>query len=338
MRVWLDADNAPHVLVLMPVLRELERRGHEVMVTARERASTCRLLDLYGMPYIRVGGPAGRGFISKASSVLLRAHRLAQAATPWSPDVSFAHGSRSLPMASSLMGVPTVTMFDYEWVDARVFNLLCTVILLPDVIGPEGCAEAGIDAGKVTFYPGLKEHLYLEDARADPRIFARLGLAEGALRVLLRPPAVGAHYHNPEAEMIMDSVMDVLLCVPEARVVWLGRGSPPPRRFAGKVTVPERVYPGPAFVPGFDAVVGGGGTMTREAAVLGVPSYSFFRGRQGAVDSWLEGRGALTMLRSPEEAEVLAGLRRSRAGRRSMPLREPLPVIVDAILDAGGTG
>ena len=35
-------------------------------------------------------------------------------------------------------------------------------------------------------------------------------------------------------------------------------------------------------------MISGGGTMTREAAVLGVPSYSFFRGREGQVDAWLE--------------------------------------------------
>jgi len=37
--------------------------------------------------------------------------------------------------------------------------------------------------------------------------------------------------------------------------------------------------------------------MTREAAVLGVPSYSFFMGRPGKVDMELISRGNLRMLK-----------------------------------------
>ncbi len=36
-----------------------------------------------------------------------------------------------------------------------------------------------------------------------------------------------------------------------------------------------------------DLVIGGGGTMTREAAVLGVPAYTYFAGKWGAVDQYL---------------------------------------------------
>ena len=55
MRVWLDADHAPHVLIMRPLARELEKQGHEVRFTARDRTATCELLDLYGLPYVTVG-------------------------------------------------------------------------------------------------------------------------------------------------------------------------------------------------------------------------------------------------------------------------------------------
>ncbi|MCK7480565.1 MAG: DUF354 domain-containing protein [Candidatus Moduliflexus flocculans] len=45
----------------------------------------------------------------------------------------------------------------------------------------------------------------------------------------------------------------------------------------------------------------GGGTMNREAAALGVPVYSIFRGKTGAVDIMLEEEGRLGMIRSKEE-------------------------------------
>jgi hypothetical protein len=41
--VWIDLTNSPHVLVMRPVIEELQRRGHHVEVTARDFAQT---LDL----------------------------------------------------------------------------------------------------------------------------------------------------------------------------------------------------------------------------------------------------------------------------------------------------
>jgi hypothetical protein len=36
MRLWVDTDNAPHVHVLGPIILELERRGHQLEVMARD--------------------------------------------------------------------------------------------------------------------------------------------------------------------------------------------------------------------------------------------------------------------------------------------------------------
>jgi uncharacterized protein len=50
-----------------------------------------------------------------------------------------------------------------------------------------------------------------------------------------------------------------------------------------------------------DLVISGGGTMNREAAALGVPVYSIFRGRIGAVDRYLAATGRLTLLESASD-------------------------------------
>ena len=34
MRVWVDLTNSPHVLVMRPIVRALERHGAEVLITA----------------------------------------------------------------------------------------------------------------------------------------------------------------------------------------------------------------------------------------------------------------------------------------------------------------
>ena len=338
MKIWLDADNGPHVHILRPIARELSDRGHEVRFTARDRTSTCELLDLYGLAYRRVGGEYASGMIGKVSGTFGRAWQLFREMRGWHPDVSFGHCSRALPIASRLMGTPSLTMYDYEWVDPRIFNVLCRRILLPAVIGRDRCREAGIKVDKVGFYPGLKEELYLKRVPEDGEIVAELGLRDDRVRVLLRPPATFAHYHVQESDQLLEVVLEVLLAREDVQLVLLPRTPEQHelarRRSAAEIIVPEKVYDGPKLIAAMDLVISGGGTMTREAAVLGVPSYSYFRGREGNVDAWLQDQGMLVMLTDPESVRRnLAVVRRDRSPR---PLADKRLVafIADEIVDA----
>jgi len=334
MKIWFDADNGPHVLIMRPLVAELARRGHEVVFTARDRTKTCELLDLYGFTFRKVGGEYGKGMSGKIRGTLGRAWDLALAMRGSGVAVSYGHGSRSLPLASRLLNVPTVTMYDYEWVNARLFNICCRAILLPAVITKARCAEAGIRPGKVISYPGFKEELYLGCGEFDAAIAADLGLRPGATKVLLRPPATTAHYHNPEAEVLLEAILSRLASVDDLQLVYLPRTSDQRdlARRAGvrEVIIPNKVYDGPSLVAAMDLVISGGGTMTREAAIMGIPSYSFFRGREGMVDESLAASGRLVLLANAGDV----GAKLEAVPRRG-PVVQPDPsAIINFICDA----
>jgi len=314
MKIWFDADNAPHVLVMKPLAAQLERSGHRVVFTARDRSSTRALLDLHGLEYILVGGGSRRGLAGKVSSTLRRAMELARIGRRLGADVSFGHGSRALPIASALAGVPSVTMYDYEWVDPTIFNIFCRSILLPAVIGPGRAAEAGISKRRMQFFDGYKEELYLSGWTPDPSARAILGPDEGMIRVLVRPPAVMAHYHAAQSQEICRDLLDLLYAMSGVQIVLIpreGSGLPAARPGGARILVPERAVDGPSLLWNMDLVAGGGGTMTREAAVLGVPSVSFFMGRQGRVDESLAADGRLALLEPGGVNALRIGKRRS---------------------------
>jgi len=311
LKIWFDADNGPHVLIMRPLVGELTKRGHEVLFTARDRTSTCELLDLYGFSYRKVGAEYGKGMSGKVRGTLGRAWALTRVMRGERPAVSFGHGSRALPIAAKIMSVPTVTMYDYEWVDPRLFNWFCRSILMPEAITSDRHSAAGISADKVVSYPGFKEELYLGGRDFDTTIAADLGLRENAVKVLLRPPATTAHYHNPEAEIILDSILEKLASVADVQLVFLPRTPDqlalPKKAGVSEIIVPQKVYDGPSLVATMDMVISGGGTMTREAAIMGVPSYSFFRGKSGMVDEALAKAGKLTLIGDAAQvADLLA--------------------------------
>ena len=81
-------------------------------------------------------------------------------------------------------------------------------------------------------------------------------------------------------------------------IVLLPRNKDQRARYAERrVTIPEKPIDGTALLAAADLVVGGGGTMTREAALLGTPTYTVFMSKLAAVDSELIRLGLITDLR-----------------------------------------
>ena len=325
MRIWFDADNAPHVLIMRRLTRELEEKGHDVRFTARDRASICELLTLSGIRYSKVGREYGKGKLGKVLGTLGRALSLVRTMRSWKPDVSFGHGSRSLPIASRILGVPTVTMFDYEWVDTTLFNLLCKTILIPSYIDEQRCREARIKLGKVKHYTGLKEEIYIGDLCGDPGELSPLGLREDKVHLLLRPPATQAHYHDSRSLALLSDLMELLGKRPDLQVVFLPRYEDQKEYInpdsKAEFIVPDRAYDGPMLVSAMDLVISGGGTMSREAAALGIPSYSLFTGR-------------LVMLRSTGDVRAKVRISKRVEALESSVNKELIELIVRQIIEA----
>ncbi len=119
--------------------------------------------------------------------------------------------------------------------------------------------------------------------------------------VVARTPPSGALYH-PGDNPLFAEALRVVCAKPEARCVVLAR-HPEQRRALAAMSLPNAVLPERAvdarsLVYASDLVIGAGGTMTREGALLGVPTLSLFDGRTPAVDLWLERRGRLKRVRS----------------------------------------
>jgi predicted glycosyltransferase len=75
--------------------------------------------------------------------------------------------------------------------------------------------------------------------------------------------------------------------------------------------------------------------MNREAAALGIPVYSIFRGTIGAVDRYLAEAGRLVLVESVDEVRTKIMLqRRQRPAAPTGGNREALVKIVDNVLSA----
>jgi uncharacterized protein len=318
-RVWVDLTNSPHVLIFAPLVERMRVRGWDVSVTARDYAQTLELLELHGIEHTVIGHHGGMSRAGKARAAAGRVAAMTRFGRGGRFDAGLAHGSTDLPMACRVLRIPNTTMFDYEYARLQ-HSLNCRLaqrVLIPEAIPPQRVARYGARGRRLVRYPGLKEEYYLADFRPDPEVPRSLGFDGSRIGLVLRPPADAALYHRFENPLFDELLSDVGGRADVVAVV-LPRTPDQARRIRGmrlpSVTVPEHAVDGHSLVAGADLVVSAGGTMNREAVVLGTPVYTTFAGRMGGVDERLVAEGRLRPLRS--SADLVLERRSQAAGRR----------------------
>jgi predicted glycosyltransferase len=337
-KIWIDIDNSPHVPFFLPIIEELEERGHQILLTARDLYQVCELLEFHHLRCTVIGKHWGKHRMLKMLGTLGRAARLVPLAVSEKPDLAVSLVSRSQILVAKALQIPIIVTFDYEFVEKMQF-LQPDWIVVPDVLPNSGTSFA---KEAVFRYPGLKEDVYVPRFVPDPALKQQLGIGEGDLVVTVRPPATEAHYHNPESEQLMTGALNYLMAQPHARVVLVPRNTRQSEALrsewayyvaVGKIVIPEHVVDGLNLIWHSDLVISGGGTMNREAAALGVPVYSIFRGRIGAVDRELEKRGRLVLIENVDEIRTKIILkRREQAPAGGLKTSAVLRSISDTII------
>src|SRR3954453_4755731 len=286
---------------MRPVIEVLRRRGHEVLVTARDFAQTLGLLERLRLDHTAIGRHRGGALAAKGLGLASRPGAPGRwgaggglgsrsgALVRWAHgrgiDLALGHGSNDVSVAAKLLRIPSVTAFDYEWASVQ-HNVNCRLaarVVVPDAIPPERLARYGAGPATLRRYPGLKEEYYLADFEPDPAVLHELGLdREKPLAVVRTPPAVSL-YHRFDAPVFSE----LLHRLEGQQVVVLPRTAQQRAELAGRFTVPERAVDAQSLVAFADLVISAGGTMNREAVALGTPVWTTFEGRLGAVDEAL---------------------------------------------------
>ena len=105
-KVWVDLTNAPHAVVLAPLVRALEARGDTVEVTARDYGQTVDIARLNGLDPLITGHHGGGGRAGKARAAAGRVAALYRWARGRGFDAALAHGSTDQPMVARALRHP----------------------------------------------------------------------------------------------------------------------------------------------------------------------------------------------------------------------------------------
>ena len=333
MKIWVDMTAPAHVLVFRPVIERLRRRGHDVLLPARDYAQTVQLLDLHGLDAHVFGRHGGASRVRKLHALISRGWRARRFAGRKGFDLAVAHGSNDLALAAASLRIPAVNTFDYEFAvqQHHVGCRLARRVMVPDRIPAARLRRYGTEPPKLVLYAGLKEEYYLADFEPDRGIMRKLGVDEGRVTLVIRPPPDVSLYHRKSNKLFPqvlryvgnhEGLHAVVLPRTEEQRVYIRSLALP------SVVVPDRAGDAQSLIACADLVVSAGGTMNREAVALGTPVYTTYGGRLGGVDEALIREGRLRPLTSPRALSL-----EKRAQANGHRVRRDPQVLADLILE-----
>jgi len=265
MRIVVDVNHPAHVHYFKNFIREMEERGHEVLVTASEKDISFELLEKYHIGFKNVGS-YGTSLVRKLINIPIIDVRYYNLTKGFQPDIFIGAGSIRAAHVSYLLRKPCINFEDTEHSTEQIR------LYLPFVEGVPTPSCFTQDLGKKQIrFSGYMELAYLHPNRftPDPAVLDDLGLAEGDPFTIVRFVSWQAS-HDLGQHGIHDRVGLVKALEHYGRVLITSEGALPAELQDYRLRVsPEKLHDLLYYATLY---VGEGGTMASEAAILGTPS------------------------------------------------------------------
>lgn len=267
MKFLIDILHPAHVHVFKYIHAELRGRGHKVIVTAREKEMSLRLLDASSISYTCISRQM-RG-IALVYEMFLRTWRLVRICQKEKPSLLLGIMGPSIAVAGRLLGIPVWIMYDTE--NATITNWfaypLATRIYTPR------CYQ-GRTRPNQKRYNGYHELAYLHPDRFTPdrKVLAAFGMPVDKPYAIMRFVGWQASHDIGEKGLSSNQKIKLYELLAAHCSVFISSESPLPndlRPFQLSLPIDAIHH---AIANAF-LLVGESATMASEAAVLGVPAF-----------------------------------------------------------------
>jgi predicted glycosyltransferase len=327
MKVLVDIGHPAHVHLFKHTMWELERRGHQVIITARKKDVTLKLLELYGFPYecLSEMASAKSGLILE---ILQRVLRMSRIIHRFKPDLLLGVGL-TVAQAGFFTHTPSITFTDSEFAanDRYTTFPFATYVCTPE------CFFKKVGKNHKT-YAGFHELAYLHPKRftPNPQVLTEVGLKEKDTFFIARFASFGASHDIGQSGLSDEGKWRLVAELSRRGRVILTSDKELPERFEPyRMSIdPSKIHDLLAYATMY---IGEGLTMGSEAVMLGVPAIVINTLDAGTLREQEQRYGLL--FRIPEEEKAIekaleladtAGLREHFQGKRQQLLSEKIDV------------
>jgi predicted glycosyltransferase len=288
MKIWFDLSNSPHINLFHDLIRDLESNGHTIIITCRPLANTIDLLEQKKMKYTIVGEHYGKNIFKKLFGYPIRVLQLTKFLKKIKPDLAVSQSSFHSPLVGTLLGIPSIYTNDNEHAMGNIPSFLfATKIFIPENLSVRKIRKLGAAKNKISQYPGVKEGIYLW--RLGESISQkRKQVNTGKTKIYVRPEPLTAQYYSAGTNFLDDALISLQTSY---SITVLPRDKTQSKHYKqpqfSAIHVPEKPLPFVEIAEDCSLFIGAGGSMTRELAVLGVPTVSVYQDNLLEVDQYL---------------------------------------------------
>ncbi len=295
MKVWLDVLTPKQANLFGELQRRLHAKGMKTLLTTREYREVNELLALRNIKSVSVGHHGGSQLADKLVESAKRIQALSKVIEDEKPEVAISFSSPEAARVAFGLGIAHYCFNDSPHAEAvcKLTIPLSQKLFTPWVVPLYAWKRYAINPRDIVRYRALDPAAWLGDYKPTPKILEQLSLDPQKPIILVRTPEEFAAYlfGQPVSSMVSEIISKILNARDQHQIVVLPRydtqGEKLSKRFSGKIIVPEHVVDAISLLHVSSVFIGGGGTMTAEAALLGIPVISYYPGDPTFVEKFL---------------------------------------------------
>jgi len=258
---------------------EMSRRGHEFIVTSRDKECAVELLDAFGIEHTMLTRRQ-YGLVRKVGELAVRVRGMVKLAKEFDPDYLLSMTGPVIALAGQFMRAKPLVFHDNE--DPRLLNR--TICRLSDLYAvPQSFRD---DVGRnMVRYPGYQQLAYLHPNWFTPNldVVRKHGLLEDRPLYIVRFVLHDAYHDVGEHGLTMDDKRHIVKMLSEkGRVVITSEEDLPDEFKPYQLAIPyEDIHHVMAYA---ELLVGESCSMAAEASVLGTHAFYIATTQYGWVD------------------------------------------------------
>lgn len=291
MDVWIDFTNAPHVHYFSQLINKFEKEGIEYIITLRDFKNLENIVKLYDYTSKPIsigkhGGTSEEKLINSAKRII----DLTKLIKDNKPKVAIAKHSVELPRVAYGLGIPSIFTVDNEYAEAQ--NRL-TMPLVNNLIVPEGINKTMLRKQGGRDFISFKGTC--EVANINSRLNEIIPINKNIVNELNLNPDIpiiimrscpNSSYCNGNGDII-PKIIEKLNKKIDCNIVAFSRTDAQKETYKLLNAVVPHSIDAISLIYHANAMIGAGGTMNRESAVMGIPTVSCYPQHILGVDKYL---------------------------------------------------
>lgn len=254
------------------------QKNHHVICTSRDYREVSKLAKLRKLNLVFVGKHGGGEKYDKLNASTTRISKLAKIIKNHSPDITVSFCSPEASRVAFGLGIRHIAFSDSPHAEAvmRLSIPLVQKLIIPWVIPKKEFLKFGIDKKDILHYKGIDAATIVKRS-FDKKI--KVPINSKKKTILIRTEEDQAAYSTKNSKKTIMIIKNIVKEFGSENILVLGRYDSQIQflnlTFRKNIKILNKVVDGKTLLLTTDVFVGSGGTMTAEAALLGVPTISY---------------------------------------------------------------